>query len=213
MTKQRTIDPILLLGSIILLPAILTWLLAGRFERKTDPQTGRTVVVPGSYKSVPQNPVGPGGVLMSIPQGLMEAGEIVFFIFLAGGALTVIEATGAISNFLNHIMWRFGGRPLLVLALVSILFLIGGASYNMYEEILAFLPLLCPLARRLGLDHEMALGVSVGTATVAACFSPFNTFTLGISQPMAELPLFSGFAFRGVIFVLSMGIWGAYLAW
>ena len=213
MTTQRTMDPLLLLGSIILLAAMLTWILpAGRFERKADLQTGRTMVVPGSYKLAPKNPVGPWGVLVSIPQGLTEAAEVVFFVLLAGGALTVVEATGAIGSFLNHLMWRFGTRPLLVLSLASILFLIGGASNNMYEEILAFLPLLCSLVRRLGLEPEMALGVSVGTASVAATFSPFNAFTLGISQPIAQLPLFSGFLFRSVIFALAMGIWGAYLA-
>jgi len=207
-------DPILLIGSIILFASILTWLLpAGRFERVRDSQTGRTLVVPGSYKLVPRNPVGPWGVLMSIPRGLREAAEVVFFILLAGAALTVVEATGAIGNLISHLMSRFGGRPLLVLALVSTLFLIGGASDNMYEEILAFIPVLCLLMRRLCLDSVMAVGVSVGTATVAACFSPFNTFTLGISQPMAELPVFSGFAFRAVFFVLALAIWGAYLAW
>jgi uncharacterized ion transporter superfamily protein YfcC len=207
-------DPLLLLGAIIVLAALLTWILpAGQFERKSDPQTHRTVVVPGSYKSVVRHPVGPWGTLVSIPQGLVEAGEVVFFILLAGGALTVVEGTGAFSNLLNHLMVRFGDRPLLVLALASILFLVGGASNNMYEEILAFLPLLCALTRRLGLGPEMALAISVGTASVAAIFSPFNTFTLGISQPMAELPLFSGFAFRSVVFVLAIAIWSAYLAW
>jgi len=207
-------DPLLLIGSIIVLAAILTWILpAGQFDRKIDPQTHRTVVVPGSYKSVAQHPVGPWGTLISIPQGLVEAGEVVFFVLLAGGALTVVEGTGAFGNLLNHLMARFGDQPLLVLGLASILFLVGGASNNMYEEILAFLPLLCALTRRLGLGHEMALAISVGTASVAAVFSPFNTFTLGISQPMAELPLFSGFAFRSVVFVLAIGIWGAYLAW
>jgi uncharacterized ion transporter superfamily protein YfcC len=214
MAKARTIDPLLLIGSIILLAAIMTWILpAGRFERKIDPQTGRTVVVPGSYKFVPRSPVGPWGALESIPQGLVESSEVIFFILLAGGALTVVEATGAIGNLLNHMMRRFGSRPLVVLALASILFLIGGASNNMYEEILAFIPLLCALVARMGLEPEMALAVSVGTASVASSFSPFNTFILGISQPMAELPLFSGFAFRTVIFVLAMAIWGGYLAW
>lgn len=213
MTKQRSMDPILLVGSVILLAAVLTWILpAGRFARHRDPQTGRTIVVPGSYKSVPRNPIGLWGVLVSIPQGLNEAAAVVFYIFLAGGALTVVEATGAIGSTLDHLMWRFGSRPLLILALTSVLFLIGGASYGMYEEILALIPVLCALMRRLGLGHEMAVGVSMGTATVAGAFSPFNTFTLGISQPMAELRLFSGSGFRTVIFILAMGIWGAYLA-
>ena len=207
-------DPILLVGSAILLAAVLTWVLpAGRFERNRDPRTGRTVVIPGSYKPVPRNPIGPWGVLMSIPQGLREAEAVVFYIFLAGGALTVIEATGAIGNTLDHLMRHFGKRPLLILALASALFLIGGASYGMYEEILALIPVVCALTRRLGLGNEMAVGVSMGTATVAGTFSPFNTFGLGISQPMAELPLFSGFGFRAVIFVLAMCTWASYLAW
>src|ERR1700690_51408 len=153
MAKARTIDPLLLIGSIILLAAIMTWILpAGRFERKIDPQTGRTVVVPGSYKFVPRSPVGPWGALESIPQGLVESSEVIFFILLARGALTVAEAPGAIGNLLNHMMRRFGSRPLVVLALASILFLIGGASNNMYEEILAFIPLLCALVARMGLE-------------------------------------------------------------
>src|SRR5260370_21215285 len=197
-------DPLLLIGSIIVLGAILTWVLpAGRFDRKTDPQTHRTIVVPGSYKSVAQHSVGPWGALVAITTGLVEAGEVVFFVLLAGGALTVVDATGAIGNLLNHLLWRFGGHPLLVLGLASILFLIGGASNSMYEEILAFLPLLCALARRLGLNHEMALAISVGTASVAAVFSPFNTFTLGISQTIAHFTLFSRFALRSASLIFA----------
>jgi uncharacterized ion transporter superfamily protein YfcC len=74
MDKQRSMDPILLIGSIIVLAAMLTWVLpAGRFERHKDAQTGRTLVVPGSYKPVPRSPVGLWGILLSIPQGLAEA--------------------------------------------------------------------------------------------------------------------------------------------
>jgi uncharacterized ion transporter superfamily protein YfcC len=214
MTKPRSMDPILLVGSVVVLAAILTWVLpAGRFQRTRDTQTGRTVVVPGSYKPVPRNPIGPWGVLLSIPQGLNEAAAVVFYIFLAGGALTVIEATGAIGNTLDHLMWRFGKCPLLILLLASLLFLIGGATYQMSEEILALIPVLCALMRRLRLGNEMAVGISLGTAVVAAAFSPFNTFALGIAQPMAELRLFSGAAFRTVVFILAMGVWGGYLAW
>jgi uncharacterized ion transporter superfamily protein YfcC len=214
MTKPRSLDPLLLLGSIIVLAAILTWILpAGRFERTHDAKTGRTLVVPGSYQHVTRHPVGPWGALLSIPQGLIEASEIVFYILLAGGALNVVEATGAMGNFLNHIAGRFFNRPLLVLALASFVFLVGGAANSMYEEIIAFVPLLCALVRRLGLPTEMALGISVGTASVAACFSPFNAFTMGISQPVAELPLFSGFEFRAVTFVFALVIWFGYLAW
>jgi uncharacterized ion transporter superfamily protein YfcC len=214
MTKHKAMDPLLLIGSIIILAAILTWIIpAGHFERTQDASTGRTMVVPGSFKNVPRNPIGPWRVLTSIPDGLAEAASIVFYVFLAGGALTVVEATGAVGNTLDHLMWRFGNRPMLILVLASALFLFGGATYGMYEEILAFVPLLCALMRRLGFGNEMALAISLGTTSVAQSFSPFETFHLAISQPIAGLPLFSGFAFRGVIFLVAIAIWCGYLAW
>lgn len=210
----RSIDPILLIGSILLLAAALTWILpSGRFQHRLDPRTGQNLVVPGSYQPVPAAPVGPWGVLLALPQGLIDAASVVFYVFLAGGALTVVEKTGALGNTLDFVVHRFEHRPRLILVLASLLFLAGGASYGMYEEVLAFLPLLCALMRRLRWDGSIALAASVGSASVASSFSPFETFHLGISQPLAELPLFSGFAFRTTVFVAAIGIWFAYMLW
>ncbi|HEX6894798.1 MAG TPA: hypothetical protein VF146_05975, partial [Bryobacteraceae bacterium] len=148
--KHRSLDPILLLGAIIVLAAGLTWILpAGRFERVRDGHSGRTLVVPGSYSSVPRSPVGPWGLLVAIPQGLVEAADVIFFVLLSAAGLTVVEATGAIASFLNHTVARYGRRPLIVLALASVLFHVGGATNAMYEEILAFIPLLCAPMQRL----------------------------------------------------------------
>jgi uncharacterized ion transporter superfamily protein YfcC len=214
MTKARTTDAFLLLCSIILIAAALTWVVpAGHYERARDAQTGATQVVPGSFRSSPAHPVGPWGVLLSIPKGLIAAADIVFFVLMGGAALTVIEITGAMGGMLDWLAVRFASRPLLILPLVSSVFVFGGASYGMYEEILAFVPLLCALMRRLRMTGTMAVAVSMGSAAVAAAFSPFNTFHLGISQPLAEVPLFSGAAFRSVFFVIAMAAWLAYIMW
>lgn len=207
-------DPLLLLGSIIIVAVALTWVIpAGQYERSPDPQGGKIQVVPGSYKRVPPRPVGLGGLLLSIPQGLVKAAPIVFFVLLSGAALTVVEITGAIGAILDSFARYFGGRPLLVLPLVSLLFLFGGASYAMSEEIIAFIPLLCTLMRRLQLPNTIAVAVSLGSASVASAYSPFNTYILGIAHPMTGLPLFSGFVFRSVVFALAIPTWLAYLMW
>jgi uncharacterized ion transporter superfamily protein YfcC len=53
MTSRRTMDPLLLLGSIIIVAVALTWVIpAGQYERSPDPQSGKIQVVPGSYKRV-----------------------------------------------------------------------------------------------------------------------------------------------------------------
>jgi uncharacterized ion transporter superfamily protein YfcC len=51
----------------------------------------------------------------------------VFYCFLAGGALPVIEKTDAIGNTLDHLVSRFGHRRELILLLVTTLFVVGGA--------------------------------------------------------------------------------------
>ena len=83
----------------------------------------------------------------------------------------------------------------------------------MSEEIVAFIPLLCALMRKLKLPNTMAVAVSLGSASVASAFSPFNTYLLGISQPMAGLRLFSGFLFRSIVFAIAITTWVGYLLW
>ena len=211
-SSARTMDPLLLLGSFILVAVVLTWIIpAGQYDRVENSQTGTASVVPGSYKRLPSHPVGFGGLLLSIPAGLARAADIIFYVFLAGAALTVVELTGAIGAILDDLTKYLARRQLFVLPIVSLLFLFGGAAYSMSEEIIAFIPLLCALMRRLKLPNTMAVAVSFGSATVAAAFSPFNTFLLGISQPALGLHLFSGFAFRCVFFVIAIFAWMAYL--
>ena len=210
--SAKTMDPLLLLGSVVLVAVVLTWLIpAGQYERSRSSQTGTATVVPGSYKRLPSHPVGFGGLLLAIPAGLVAAAEIIFYVFIAGGALTVVECTGAIGAILDDLTKYLARRELLVLPMVCLLFLFGGAAYSMSEEIIAFIPLLCALMCRLKLPNAMAVAVSFGSASVAAAFSPFNTFLLGISQPVLGLPLFSGFAFRCVVFALAISAWIAYL--
>lgn len=104
---QRSIDPLLLLGAFIVLAAALTWIIpAGQYQRQVD-ANGRAQVLPGSYKRVEPHPLGVGGVLLSIPQGLVKAAPIVFFVLLGGAALTVVEITGAIAAILDSLAKYF----------------------------------------------------------------------------------------------------------
>jgi len=211
-SSARTMDPLLLLGSVILVAVVLTWIIpAGQYERVSNPQMGAATVVPDSYRRLPAHPIGLGGLLLSVPKGLVRAAEIIFYVFIAGAALTVVEFTGAIGAILDDLTKYLAQRQLLVLPIVSLLFLFGGAAYGMSEEIIAFIPLLCALMHRLQLPNEMAVAVSFGSATIAGAFSPFNTFLLGISQPILGLHLFSGFLFRCVVFLIAISTWMAYL--
>ena len=198
---------VLILGFIILAAALSYVLPAGEFTRHLDAVTGRQVVVAGSYHAVPATPVGPLDMLVNIPKGLADAAAVVFLIFLAGGAFTVVDQTGALRFGVDWLLRRAHGREVLVIPLVGTLFATMGALENMGEEIIPLVPVLLVLMRRLGYPTLTAVAASVGAAFVGASFSPINPFQVGIAQKLAQLPLLSGGAFRMGFLLVAVGLW------
>src|SRR6266550_9084940 len=93
--KLRFPHPLTLLVGFIVLAAVMTYVLpAGQFDRRDDPATGRNVVVAGTYHAVAARPVGPFQALVAIPRGMADAAAVIFFVFLIGGAFTVVDETG-----------------------------------------------------------------------------------------------------------------------
>jgi uncharacterized ion transporter superfamily protein YfcC len=191
-----------------LFAAALSWVLpAGEYQRRDDPSTGRRIVVGGTYHEVEPRPVGPIGALVAIPRGLVNAGEIVFFVFLIGGALAVVDRTGALRAAVEALARRLAHREALVVPVVSLAFATGGALEHTKEETIALVPALLLLTRRLGYDPLTAVAMSIGAAFVGAAFSPIDPFQVGIAQQLAELPLLSGAGYRLAFMAPALVLW------
>ena len=112
----------------------------------------REVVVAGTYHTVPASPVGPFDALVAIPKGMADASSIIFYVFLVGGAFAVVERTGALAQLVNWLAHRLAGRGLWVIPIVGFAFAWGGILIQMQEELIAFVPVLLLLVRRLGFN-------------------------------------------------------------
>ncbi|MFQ5704562.1 MAG: YfcC family protein [Gemmatimonadales bacterium] len=208
MRKPRFPHPLTLLFGCVLLAAGLSYVLpAGQYERHKDEATGRNVVVAGTYHEVAPEPVGFFQAVVAVPKGLADAADVVFLVFLIGGAFTVVDKTGALRDGVNWLVHVLGHRELLVIPVISIFFATAGALENMQEEIIALIPVLLILTRRLGFDALVAVAMSAGAAFVGSSFSPINPFQVGIAQKLAELPLLSGGQFRFGFMLLALAIW------
>ncbi len=200
--------PLVLLVAGIALAAAASWVLpAGEYERRDDPATGRRVVVPGTYHAVPSHPVGPLRALVAIPKGMVDAASVIFFVFLIGGAFTVVDRTGALRGAVEWLVRRLARRDALVIPAACLAFAFGGVLDNMKEEIIALVPVMLLLVGRLGFDPVTAVAASLGAAAVGAAFSPVNPFQVGIAQQLAQLPLLSGSPFRIVVLCVALAIW------
>ncbi|MBW3629906.1 MAG: YfcC family protein [Gemmatimonadetes bacterium] len=208
MARLRFPHPMTLLVSCILLAAGLTYVLpAGEYQRRADPATGRDVVVAGTYETVERSPVNLFEALVAVPQGLIDAADVVFLVFLVGASFTVVDQTGVLGRGMDSLVRRLSGRTMAVIPLVSALAAVGGVLMQMQEEFIALIPAVLVLTRRIGFDALVGVAMTLGAAAVGAAFSPLNPFQVGIAQKLAELPLLSGWAFRTTFLVIALAIW------
>jgi len=192
----------------VLLAAVASHVLPpGEYDRRDDPVTARQVVVAGTYHTVAPRPVGAFQALVAIPRGMADAAAVIFFVFLIGGAFTVVDATGALRQGVDWLVRRFGHSEALIIPVASLTFALGGVLDNMKEEIIALVPVMLLLTRRLGYRPTVAVSMSLGAAAVGAAFSPINPFQVGIAQQLAQLPLLSGSSFRIVFLVGALAVW------
>lgn len=206
--RLRLPHPLVLLFGCVVLAALASWVLpAGEYAREVDEATGRTVVVAGTYRAVDPAPVSLFRAVVALPRGMAEAADVIFLVFLIGGAFTVVDETGALRRGVSWLVRRLQGRDLLVIPIVSLAFATGGVVENMQEEIIALVPVLLILTTRLGFTPLVAVAMSAGPAFVGSAFSPINPFQVTIAQRLAELPLLSGWPFRVVFLLLALVLW------
>ncbi len=187
-----------LLFALVALAAVAThWIPAGEFERVS--LDGREVVRADSFQPVESNPAGLTDVFLAFPRGLQETAHIVFYIFLIGGAFGVIQATGAVEASIRGVVRVCGGRGEVVIAVLTVLFSMGGATIGMAEETLVFLPGLVVLSRSLGYDEITGGAIALVGAGAGFAGAFLNPFTVGVAQEIAGLPLFSGIGFRFIV--------------
>lgn len=207
--RLRVPHPLVLLTGCVILAAVASYLLpAGEFERRQD-DAGRTVVVAGTYHAVEPAPVGPFQAIVALPAGMVEAGEVIFLVFLIGGAFTVVDETGALRRATSSLIRALGGRDVLVIPIVALFFGTGGVVQNMQEEIIPLIPVLLILTSRLGYRPLVAVSMSAGAAFVGSAFSPINPFQVLIAQGVAQVPKMSGWPFRIVFLLLALALWVA----
>ncbi|QYA25207.1 putative basic amino acid antiporter YfcC [Gramella sp. MT6] len=200
-------DTIAIILGISIVFILLTWIIpAGQFDRETI--DGTDMIVAGSYERVEANPQGVGAFLTAPIKGFISAAFVIGFVFLVGGAFSVLNATGAINAGLFSIIKFAEKNPKykgLIVPFLTALFSLAGATFGMSEEILVFVLITIPLANALGYDAIIGAAIPVIGTGVGFAGAITNPFTIGIAQSIAQVPVFGGIEYRLVVwFILTL---------
>ncbi len=215
-SKKAFIQSFVILLVIMLIAGVLTLVVpAGSYTRVE--QAGRQVIDPASYTALakPDYPVwrwftAPLEVLGG-PDGLTII-VIIFFLLMVGASFAVLDGSGILRAVIAAIVKRFGGRKYLLLALISLFFMLLGAFFGIFEEVLPLVPIMIALSIYLGWDTLVGLGMSILAVNMGFSAAVTNPFTIGVAQKLAGLPLFSGAWLRILFFIITYGLFFLFLS-
>lgn len=190
---------------IMVLTAMLTWIIpGGRYERTAN-QQGREIVVDGTFQVVESQPQGVFALLQAPIQGIVQTANIIAFILLIGGVFGIIDKTRVITASILRVAGKLKHRSYLVVPAGMLLFSVFGAVFGMSEEVIPFVLIFIPLSLSLGYDSIVGISIPFLGAGLGFAGAMLNPFTIGIAQGIAELPIFSGIAYRCVVWCIVTG--------
>ncbi|MGE7903395.1 YfcC family protein [Peribacillus sp. NPDC094092] len=206
--KTKELNVYVLLLTILVIAACATYLIpAGEYNKSEV--NGRNVVVPGTYHTIESTPISLMDLISSIHTGLEEASPIIFFVLIIGGTFGILMSTGAIDALIFNLSRKLARKEKWLIPVMMMFFALCGAMIGMAEETLAYIGILIPIAIALGFDVITGTAIVLVGASVGFTTAILNPFTVGIAQGIAELPPFSGIAYRIILFIVMylVSVW------
>jgi uncharacterized ion transporter superfamily protein YfcC len=206
---------------LIVLAAIATWIIpAGTYDLNDAGEPK-----PGTYHEIDSKPsriivdslTAPINGLYGIENAkgninyynkgtLFGAIDIALFIIVIGGFLGVTMKSGAIQAGIGKLVERMKGRERWMIPVLMCVFALGGTSYGMAEESLAFYALVIPVMIAAGYDSLVGAAVLLLGCGIGVLGSTVNPFATGIASGIAGVPISEGLIGRLVILLLGLAI-------
>jgi uncharacterized ion transporter superfamily protein YfcC len=210
-----------ILFALIVLAAIATWLVpAGTYDLTEDGEP-----IPGTYQEVESNPqriivdsvTAPINGLYGIEDEtgninyyntgtLFGAIDVALFIIVIGGFLGVTMKTGAIQAGIGGLVTRLRGREKWMIPILMTVFAIGGTTYGMAEESLAFYALVITVMIAAGYDALTGAAIVLIGCGVGTLGSTINPFATGIASGFADVAISEGLIGRLVILIVGLAL-------
>jgi uncharacterized ion transporter superfamily protein YfcC len=210
-----------ILFALIVLVAILTWIVpAGVYNLN---EAGEPI--PGTYHEIESKPArilvdsltAPINGLYGIEDQtgninyynsgtLFGAIDIALFIIVIGGFLGVTMKTGAIENGIASLVNRMRGRERVLIPVLMCVFALGGTSFGMAEESLAFYALVITVMIAAGYDALTGFLIVMLGSGIGVLGSTVNPFATGIASGIAGVSISDGIVGRLVILIVGLAI-------
>jgi uncharacterized ion transporter superfamily protein YfcC len=168
--------------------------------------SAQKVIIQKSYHQVTANPQGILDLLLSPVRGFVRNIGIMVFILVVGGAFAIFHGTGTLNGVVMALIDRYRDNAPRLIIYVMLIFGGFASTFGLFEEFVPYILVLIPIFLLLGYDVIIPAAIVLVGAGVGFASATMNPFTLVIAQEIADVPIYSGFSVRLVIFAVFMTI-------
>ncbi len=199
--KKTVILICVLLAAIMAFAGVLTQVLPrGIYETNPD-----GTIINGTYTQIedklPIWKIFLAPILVFGTDTALTGVGIIVIITLIGGTFLILDKCDVLKYIMAVIIQKFGSKKYLLLNSIVLACMLLSSTAGILEESVTLVPIAVAISLALGWDSFVGLGMSliaVAFGFTAATFNPFNVATV---QKMAGIPVFSGLAFRIIVFI------------
>ncbi|MDP2089181.1 MAG: YfcC family protein [Flavobacteriaceae bacterium] len=145
----------------------------------------KPVSIPGTYKELPKNPQGIIDIILAPIKGMYEVIDIILFVLVIGGFIGIFNSTGTFDEGISYLSYQLKGKENWLIILVTTFIALGGTTFGMAEETLAFYPILVPVFLLAGYDLLVPLAVIYIGSNLGGMASTVNPFSVIIASDSA----------------------------
>ena len=125
-------------------------------------------------------------VFTSIWGGFVGKVEVIIFLLSIGGTLAIMTKIKAIDAGIGVLVTKMGDKVWILIPILMIIFGFGGTTFGMWEETIAFIPVLVPVFKKANYGPFTAILVIILGAGTGVLASTINPFAVGISVDQAN---------------------------
>lgn len=172
-------------------------------EKFTNGDIWKPISIPNTYKTVEAKPQGVVAFIKSPIKGIIEGADIIFLVLIIGGLIGIINYTNAFDAGISWLARTLKGNEYILIILVTLLIAVGGTTFGLAEETIAFYPILIPIFLAAKYDAMVPLAsIYIGSSIGTMC-STTNPFSSIIASDAAGINWTTGITGRFIMLGLG----------
>lgn len=172
-------------------------------EKFTNGDIWKPISIPNTYQEVEPRPQGLLAFFKSPIKGIIEAADIIFLVLIIGGLIGIMNLTGAFDAGISWLAKTLKGHEYVLIILVTILVALGGTTFRLAEETIAFYPILIPMFLAAKYDAIVPLAAIYIGSSIGTMCSTVNPFSVIIASDAAGINWTTGFTGRLIMLILG----------